>query len=79
MSDRDHRGRFLPGHAKIERYRDLWVVRKDSGTGISRTKAYVNAKAARFRKRHKERLRVYMREYMRKWRAIRRAEGAIGI
>ena len=50
---------------------DPWRVRRDAGTGKRNDPEYNRAKAARFRERHRERLRVLSREYMRKWRAMR--------
>jgi hypothetical protein len=47
-------------------------VRADSGSGLRHDSEYSRLKAARWRDNHREELRTYNREYMRKWRAARR-------
>lgn len=54
-------------------------IRKDAGSGKSRTREYCNARAAKYREAHREELRVYMREYMRARRMRKRAQQSMAI
>jgi hypothetical protein len=76
MTERTASGQFLPGHTKINRHRDSWVVRKDAGTWLKHQREYWRKKSARWRANHREEYNAYMRAYMARRRARSRLDYA---